>query len=88
MAGNGLRMGAELIMNQILCPLDNFEMTDDDEITLKGFLDLHVMTAEDEEGGEGEIWEILDAMGYSKQLRLDQVMSYDTNLVIVLPCII
>lgn len=81
-------MGAELIMNQILCPLDNFEMTDDDEITLKGFLDLHVMTAEDEEGGEGEIWEILDAMGYSKQLRLDQVMSYDTNLVIVLPCII
>ena len=53
--------------------LDNFELTGNDEITLKGFLDLHVMTAEDEEGGEAEIWDILDTMGYNKQLQLDQV---------------
>ena len=52
---------------------DNFELTGDDEITLKGFLDLHVMTAEDEEGGEGEVWDILNTMGYNKQLQLDQV---------------
>ena len=54
-------------------PPDNFEMTGDDEITLKGFLALHVMTAEDEEGGEGEVWEVLNTMGYNKQLQLDQV---------------
>ena len=53
---------------------DNFELTGDNEITLKGFLDLHVMTAEDEEGGEGEIWDILNTMGYNKQLQLDQVI--------------
>ena len=52
---------------------DNFELNGDDEITLKGLLDLHVMTAEDEEGGEGEIWDILNTMGYNKQLQLDQV---------------
>jgi hypothetical protein len=52
---------------------DNFDLTGDDEITLKGFLDLHVMTAEDEEGGEGEVWDILNTMGYNKQLHLDQV---------------
>ena len=55
---------------------DNFELTGDDEITLKGFLDLHVMTAEDEEGGETEIWDILNTMGYNKQLQLDQVTHY------------
>ena len=60
-------------INSFLNPLDNFELTSDDEITLKGFLDLHVMTAEDEEGGVSEIWEVLDAMGYNKQLQLDQV---------------
>ena len=48
-------------------------MTEDDELTLKGFSDLHVMTAEDEEGGEGEVWEVLDSLGYNKQLQLDQV---------------
>ena len=58
---------------------DNFELTGDDEITLKGFLDLHVMTAEDEEGGEGEIWDILNTMGYNKQLQLDQVTHFSAS---------
>ena len=44
-----------------------------DEITLEGFLGLHVMTAEDEEGGEEELWEVLSTLGYSRQLQLDQV---------------
>lgn len=48
-------------------------MTDDNELTLKGFLDLHEMTANDQDGGEGELWDILSAMGYNKQLQLDQV---------------
>ena len=54
---------------------DNFEMTGEgkDEITLEGFLALHVMTAEDEEGGEEELWEVLSTLGYSRQLQLDQV---------------
>lgn len=64
-------------LNANLFLSDNFELTGDDEITLKGFLDLHVMTAEDEEGGEGEVWDILDTMGYNKQLLLDQVTQYN-----------
>ena len=47
-------------------------MTEEDELTLKGFLDIHVMTASDDEGEE-ELWEVLTAMGYNKQLQLDQV---------------
>lgn len=34
------------------------------------------MTAEDEEGGEEELREILEAMGYSSSLQLDQVRGY------------
>ena len=48
-------------------------MTDDNELTLKGFLDLHEMTANDQDGGEGELWDILSTMGYNRQLQLDQV---------------
>ena len=33
-------------------------MTEDNELTLKGFLDLHEMTANDKDGGECE-WLIL-----------------------------
>lgn len=50
-------------------------MTSDDELTLQGFLDLHVMTVCDEEGGEGEVWEVLSSLGYNRQLQLDQVSS-------------
>lgn len=57
---------------------DNFELTPDDEVTLKGFLDLHVMTAEDEEGGEEEVSDVLSSLGYNKQLQLDQVLPPST----------
>ena len=50
-------------------------MTSDDELTLQGFLDLHVMTVRDEEGGEAEVWEVLSSLGYNKQLQLDLVSS-------------
>lgn len=51
----------------------NFDMTGDDEITLRGFLALHEMTAIDEEGGEEELWQVLQGLGYNRQLQLNQV---------------
>ena len=48
-------------------------MNEDEEVTLKGFLDLHAMTANDEEGGEDELWDVLQSMGYNKQLKLVMV---------------
>ena len=54
--------------------LDNFDQNSDDEITLKGFLDLHLMTAQDTSGGkETELLNILQAMGYNNELTLDEV---------------
>lgn len=50
----------------------NFDVTDDEEITVKGFLQLHEMSAADEEGGEEEVWQVLKALGYNKQLQLYQ----------------
>ena len=41
------------------------------------------MTAEDEEGGEAEIWDILDTMGYNRQLQLDQVKTYMYKHIVV-----
>ena len=55
---------------------ENFEVNEDEEVTLKGFLDLHAMTANDEEGGEDELWDVLQSMGYNKQLKLVMVISY------------
>ena len=54
------------------CP-ENFELTEEDELTLKGFIDLHIMTAEDPEGGERELWVVMAALGYNHQLQLNQV---------------
>ncbi len=66
-------------------PTDNFELTADDELTLKGFLDLHVMTAKDEEGGEEEVSDVLSSLGYNKQLQLDQVPPHSL-LCLPTPC--
>ncbi len=54
---------------------------------MKGFLDLHVMTAEDEEGGEEEVWDVLSSLGYSRQLQLDQVLPpfLSSSLPLILP---
>lgn len=54
---------------------ENFELTEEDELTLKGFIDLHIMTAEDPEGGERELWVVMAALGYNHQLQLNQVSS-------------
>lgn len=50
----------------------NFDVTSDKEITLAGFLALHEMTACDEDGEE-ELWQVMKALGYNKQLQLSQV---------------
>ena len=61
------------ISGAISAPPANFAMTEEDEITEAGFLGLHEMAGRDEEGGEGELWQCLQAMGYNKQLQLRQV---------------
>ena len=48
-------------------------MTSDDELTLEGFYSLHKMTATDSEDGVAELWDILVAMGYNKDLALQYV---------------
>ena len=46
---------------------------EDDEITLKGFLDLNMMEAQDADGDPNDLWLTLENMGYNKALELDQV---------------
>ena len=55
---------------------ENFELTEEDELTLKGFIDLHIMTAEDPEGGERELWVVMAALGYNHQLQLNQACPF------------
>ncbi|XP_020624882.1 EF-hand calcium-binding domain-containing protein 7-like isoform X1 [Orbicella faveolata] len=50
---------------------DNFEVKDD-EITLKGFLDLNMMEAQDADGDPNDLWLTLENMGFNKALELDQ----------------
>ncbi len=38
------------------------------------------MTANDEDGGESELWSIIETMGYNKQLKLTKV---NNNIIIV-----
>ena len=45
----------------------------DNEITLKGFLDLNTMEAQDAESDPNDLWLTLENMGYNKALELDQV---------------
>ena len=52
--------------------VENFEMKDD-EITLKGFLDLNLMEAQDADGDPNDLWVTLESMGYNQALELDQV---------------
>jgi Ca2+-binding EF-hand superfamily protein len=50
---------------------DNFEINDNSELTVKGFISLHEYTAgNDHGGGEGEIWKSLKSVGYNHQLQL------------------
>ena len=53
---------------------DNFDL-EGDCVTLEGFLKLHEMALEDEDGGEEEIRETLTSMGYNEALLLVKVTS-------------
>ena len=63
---------------------DNFDHNEDGKLTLKGFLDLHEMTANDEEGGEAELWTIMEAMGLQQAAETKQghLMNYNTSSLI------
>ncbi|XP_065906112.1 EF-hand calcium-binding domain-containing protein 7-like isoform X2 [Dysidea avara] len=59
----------------------NFDQNSDDEITVKGFLDLHLMTAQDTSGGkEAELLIILQSMGYNNQLILDEACPFSLDV--------
>lgn len=60
------------LVTHCYCFLDNFEVKDD-EITLKGFLDLNMMEAQDADGDPNDLWLTLENMGFNKALELDQV---------------
>ena len=51
-------------------------MNNDEELTINGYIDLHTLTANDENEGETEIWNILKCMGYNKQLQLNKVRHF------------
>jgi hypothetical protein len=76
---------------------ENFEMTEDEEITLQGFYTLHQMTANDSEGGVEELCDILTAMGYDASLKLRYACPFtleifskecesELEIIDVLPC--
>jgi len=54
----------------------------DDEISLKGFLDLNMMEAQDADGDPNDLWLTLENMGFNKALELDQVHIYGINQLI------
>ena len=50
-------------------------MNENQEIVLKGFLDLNLMEAKDADGDPNDLWVTLESMGYNRGLELDQVSS-------------
>lgn len=56
--------------------VENFEVTQQNKLTKKGFYDLHKETVKDEQGGVSELWDTLQAMGYNKALQLDEVTGW------------
>ena len=48
-------------------------MNENQEITLKGFLDLNLMEAKDSDGDPDDLWVTLESMGYNKGLELSRV---------------
>ncbi|KAM9324654.1 EF-hand calcium-binding domain-containing protein 7 [Gastrophryne carolinensis] len=54
---------------------ENFE-TKKNELTRKGFLDLHIMEANDREGDPSDLWVTLQSMGYNKALELTEACPF------------
>lgn len=58
---------------------ENFD-TKKNELTKQGFMDLHLMEANDREGDPLDLWVTLHSMGYNKALQLTEVKhSYVDN---------
>lgn len=60
--------------------VENFDMKNRREITLKGFLDLNLMEARDAEGDPNDLWVTFHSMGYNKALEPDQVAFFETEV--------
>jgi hypothetical protein len=60
---------------------ENFD-TKKNELTRQGFMDLHLMEANDREGDPLDLWVTLHSMGYNKALELTEVRcsNADSNL--------
>jgi len=59
---------------------DNFDLINGDELTLKGFLRLHQMEAEDNSGDSAELWVTLNAMGYNYNLQQDEAALFQVTV--------
>jgi hypothetical protein len=59
---------------------ENFEVTQHNRLTKKGFHDLHKETVKDEQGGISELWDTLQAMGYNKALQLDEAWPFEFDV--------
>eukprot|EP00106_Octopus_bimaculoides_P003579 XP_014771021.1 PREDICTED: EF-hand calcium-binding domain-containing protein 7-like [Octopus bimaculoides] len=53
---------------------------DDGELTQLGFLNLHEMEAEDNNGDAEDLWITLDSMGLNRALVLDQAFQFELNV--------
>ncbi|XP_076047237.1 EF-hand calcium-binding domain-containing protein 7-like [Oratosquilla oratoria] len=58
---------------------DNFEV-DEGELTLKGFMSLHRMEAEDNGGDSEDLWLSLETMGYNRMLQQDQAAPFSLSI--------
>jgi hypothetical protein len=63
-----------------LVDTENFEVTQHNRLTKKGFHDLHKETVKDEQGGISELWDTLQAMGYNKALQLDEAWPFEFDV--------
>ena len=61
-----------LVIAEYLYLTENVELKND-ELTLKGFLDLNQLEAEDSGNDTEDLWANLTGMGFNKALQMDEV---------------
>ena len=64
-----VKMYQYCVHNILLYHVDNYETTEDLELTLNGFIEVIKGTTE----GETELFSIIENMGYNRNLKLDKV---------------
>ena len=66
------------IINYTCIITENIELKDG-QITMKGFIQLNQMEAEDNEGDTADLWVTLSSMGFNKNLVVDEVSLFYTS---------